>query len=107
MVLVVVRVKLDPAPPPVTSPVTCTAGIWTDFAVIVPVVEVSVPLTVTKSPTATLGELTPGSLYFVELETSTVTLVPLRDLTVELVAVSVKSAPAPPDRTKPSTVTDR
>jgi hypothetical protein len=57
-----VSVKLAPAPPLVTSPVTWAGGIWTELAVTVPVVEVLVPVTMTKSPTATLGELTPGCL---------------------------------------------
>jgi hypothetical protein len=100
-----VRVKFAPAPPEVTSPVTRAAGITTRVAFRVPAEVPAVPLTTTKSPTATLGELTPGSLYCVELETTTVTAVPSSDFTVELLAVRTKLPPAPPEVTVPSTLT--
>jgi hypothetical protein len=60
--LVDVRVKFDPPPPEVTSPLKVTDGMLTDLAVMVlgVLVDGGEPLTITKSPTATLGELTPG-----------------------------------------------
>ena len=48
-----------------------------------------------KSPVVTLGEVTPGRLYFVELVTSTVTAVPLSDRIVELMAVQGEVCPGP------------